>query len=122
MAKRIMSWKTGCVYPISEAHVDADGQLVLNRQSISELSPELMKLMSEEVMATALPECPAAAIYGHGRAEKVREQLQALPNMEPEARWIQRIMLGNLQPLGVSDELKLSQPVTARLFTRRGSV
>lgn len=116
MAKRIMSWKTGCVYPIPEAHVDADGQLVLNRQSISELSPELMTLMSEEVMATALPECPAAAIYGHGRAEKLREQLQALPNMEPEARWIQRIMLGNLQPLGVSDELKISQPVTARLL------
>lgn len=116
MAKRIMSWKTGCVYPIPEAHVDADGQLVLNRQSISELSPELMTLMSEEVMATALPECPAAAIYGHGRAEKVREQLQALPNMEPEARWMQRIMLGNLQPLGVSDELKLSQPVTASLL------
>lgn len=118
MAKRIMSWKTGCVYQIPEAHVDADGQLVLNRQSISELSPELMTLMSEEVMATALPECPAAAIYGHGRAEKVREQLQALPNMEPEARWIQRIMLGNLQPLGVSDEFKLSQPVTAHFLPK----
>jgi hypothetical protein len=36
--------------------------------------------------------------------------------MEPEARWIQRIMLGNLQHLGVSDELQLSQPLTARLL------
>jgi len=116
MAKRIMPWKIGCVYSIPDGYVDDSGELVLNRQSIRELSPELMTLMSDDVMATALPECPAAAIYGHGRAEKVREQLEALPNMEPEARWIQRIMLGNLQPLGVSHELKLSQPVTARLL------
>lgn len=116
MAKRILPWKIGCVYPIPSAFVDDGGQLILNRQSISKLSPELMTLMSEEVMATALPECPAAAIYGRGRAEKVREQLEALPSMEPEARWIQRIMLGNLQHLGVSDELQLSQPLTARLL------
>ncbi len=118
MAKRILPWKIGCVYPIPEAHVDADGQLVLNRQSIRELSPELMKLMSDEVMATALPECPAAAIYEHARWHRVREQLEALPNMEPEGRWIQRVMLGNSHPLDNSNELKLSQPVTARLLPK----
>lgn len=116
MAKRIMPWKIGCVYPIPDAYVDDHGQLVLNRHSIRELSPELMTLMSDEIMATALPECPAAAIYGHARWERLREQLEALPNMEPEGRWIQRVMLGNLDPLGASDELKLSQPVTARLL------
>lgn len=118
MAKRIMSWKVGCVYPIPDAHVDDDGQLALNRQSISELSPELMTLMSDDVMATALPECPAAVIYGHARWDGVRKQLEALPNMEPEGRWIQRIMLGNLHPLNGSNELKLSQPVTAYLLPK----
>ena len=118
MAKRIMSWKTGCVYPIPNGYVDDSGQLVLNRQSIRELSPELMILMSDDVVATALPECPAAVIYGHARWDKVRKQLEALPNMEPEGRWIQRVMLGNLDPVETSDELKLSQPVTAHLLPR----
>lgn len=118
MAKRIMSWKTGCVYPVLDGYVDDCGQLVLNRQSIRELSPELMTLMSDDVMATALPECPAAAIYGHGRWDKVRKQLEALPNMEPEGRWIQRVMLGNLDPLETSDKLKLSRPVTAHLLPK----
>ncbi|MDP4533486.1 opioid growth factor receptor-related protein [Marinobacter salarius] len=118
MAKRIMSWKVGCVYPIPDAHVDDDGQLVLNRQSIGELSPELMTLMSDDVVATAFPECPAAAIYGYDRGERVREQLEALPTMEPESRRIQRVMLGHLHPLDKSNELKLSQPVTAYLLPK----
>lgn len=116
MAKRIMSWKIGCVYPIPKAQVDDEGQLVLNRLSIRELSPELMTLMSDDVVATALPECPAAVIYGHSRWDKLRKQLEALPNMEPECRWIQRVMLGNVHRLDGSNELKLSQPVTAHLL------
>lgn len=115
MAKRIMSWKVGCVYPIPDAHVDDDGQLVLNRQSIGELSPELMALMSDEVMITAWPECPAAVIYRQDRWEEVREKLTALPNMEPEGRWIQRVMLGNVDYFDEPQELKLSVPLTARL-------
>lgn len=121
MAKRILPWKSGCVYPIPDGYVDDSGELVLNRQSIRELSPELMMLMSDDVVATALPECPAAVIYGHARWDKVRKQLEALPNMEPEGRWIQRVMLGNLDPLGASDELKLSQPVTAHLLPKGAS-
>jgi|TARA_B100001057_G_scaffold275466_1_gene275686 DNA-binding transcriptional regulator/RsmH inhibitor MraZ len=115
MAKRILPWKIGCVYPIPDGYVDDSGQLVLNRQSIRELSPELMTLMSDDVMATALPECPAAVIYGHERWEKVREQLEALPNMEPEGRWVQRMMLGYLHPIGESNKLELSTALTARL-------
>lgn len=118
MAKRILPWKIGCVYPIPDGYVDDSGQLVLNRQSIRELSLELMTLMSDEVVATALPECPAAVIYGDARLDKVRKQLEALPNTEPEGRWIQRVMLGNLHPLDGSNELKLSQSVTARLLTQ----
>ena len=118
MAKRIMSWKVGSVYPIPDGYVDDYGELVLNRQSIRELSPELMTLMSDDVVATALPECPAAVIYRHVRWERVREQLEALPNMEPEGRWVQRVMLGNWHPLDGSKELKLSQPVTAHLLPK----
>ncbi|KPQ01688.1 opioid growth factor receptor-related protein [Marinobacter sp. HL-58] len=115
MAKRIMSWQIGCVYPIPDAYIDDEGQLVLKRQSIGELSPELMTLMSGEVLVTALPECPAAVIYGQDRGERLREQLEALPNMEPEGRWIQRVMLGNLHFFDESNDLRISEPVTARI-------
>lgn len=118
MAKRIMPWKIGCVYPIPDAYVDDDGHLVINRRAIGELSPELMTLMSDDVTATAVPECPAAVIYGNDRGEQVREQLEALPNLEPESRWLQRVMLGHLHPLGYSNDLKLSPAVTAYLLPK----
>lgn len=118
MAKRMIPWQIGCVYPLPEARVNDEGQLVLNRELIRELSPELMTLLSDEVLVTAFPDCPAIVIYGRERGERVREQLESLSVTEPENRRIQRVMLGNLHFFGKSDELRLSPPLVTYLLAK----
>lgn len=115
MAKRTLPWKVGCVYRIPEAYINEDDNLVLGRDAIGGLAPELAEMMFGKFVVTASPEYPAAVIYEKNRWEALQEQLMGLPNMDPQARWIQRAMLGHQQWSDESDKLKLSFPLTARL-------
>tara|TARA_R110001583_G_scaffold195544_1_gene375835 strand:+ start:8618 stop:9571 length:954 start_codon:yes stop_codon:yes gene_type:complete len=115
MAKRKLPWKVGCAYPITSAYLDNEQELVLDRHELAEMSPELAELMACRLVVTASPEGPAVCVYERNRWHVLEEQLMALPNMDPEARWLQRVMLGHQCWLDEQEAVKLSSPLTTVL-------
>ncbi|UZD64640.1 opioid growth factor receptor-related protein [Marinobacter sp. AN1] len=60
---------------------------------------------------TASPDWPAICVYSSDRWGHVRTQLEALPNMEPEARRLQRRMLGHAHSMDPNERLQVSAPL-----------
>lgn len=111
MIKRTQAWKVGCAYPINSVYIDSSEEVLLDRRELAQLSPELRELMSGTLIMTASPDWPAICLYSLNRWEYVREQLEALPNMDPDARYLQRRMLGHAHWIDEVEPLLLSPPL-----------
>jgi len=98
-------WKTGCLYPVTPLKVSGSEELYLNRAALCRMCPLLEVLLSKGLMITASPDWRAVCIYSENRWEELRPQIEALPNGNPEARRIQRILLGNAAPVDEDEAL-----------------
>lgn len=110
MIKRVQAWKIGCVHPINSVNIDLSEEVLLDRSELAKLSPELRELMSGTLIMTASPDWPAICLYSLKRWEYVREQLEALPNINPDARHLQRRMLGHAHWVDEGEPLLISSP------------
>jgi len=119
MAKRKLPWKVGCAYPITSAYLDKEQELVLDRHELAELSPELAELMACRLVVTASPEGSAVCVYEQNRWDTLSEEIRALPNMNPEARWLQRLMLGHQCWLDEQEAVKLPSSLNDRSAVRK---
>jgi DNA-binding transcriptional regulator/RsmH inhibitor MraZ len=106
------AWKVGCAYPVNSMTINWQKAATLDRAELADLSPELNRLMTGKLVATASPDWPAILLYSEARWEPLSEQLRALPNDNPDARKVQRRMLGNAQYFDVTEPLMLEQPLS----------
>ncbi len=106
------AWKVGCAYPINSMTFNWQKAATLNRAELAVLSPELNRLMTGKLVATASPDWPAILLCSQARWDALSEQLRALPNDNPDARKVQRRMLGNAQYFDVTEPLMLEQPLS----------
>lgn len=60
---------------------------------------------------TASPDWPAVRVYSTNRWDSVRTQLEALPNIDPDVRKLQRRMLGNAHWSEGGEPLLISAPL-----------
>lgn len=111
MTKRTQAWKIGCAHPVNSVNLVTDEEVLLDRGKLAQLSPELRQLMSGTLIMTASPDFPAICLYSLNRWEYVREQLEALPNMNPDARHLQRRMLGHADWVDEGEALIISSPL-----------
>jgi DNA-binding transcriptional regulator/RsmH inhibitor MraZ len=114
MTKQLQPWKVGCAHAVVSMSVNAAGELLVDREELARLSPQTGRLVSGTFFLTASPDWPAMCLYSESRWETLRKQLQALPGMNPEAREIQRRMLGNAHWFGEEEPIVISVPLTQR--------
>ena len=112
MENRTSLWKTGCFYPVTALRDGHSGDLYLNREQLSRLSPELKALVSGDLTITLSPDWRALKIYSEHRWETLLEGLRGLPNLNPEARRIQRLMLANAAFVGETAPLTIEDAIT----------
>ncbi|MBQ0747673.1 MAG: hypothetical protein KBT82_04320 [Marinobacter sp.] len=111
MIKRVQAWKVGSAHPIHSVNGCSSEEVLLDRSELAQLSPELRRLTSGTLILTASPDFPAICVYSMERWEYVREQLEALPNMNPDARQLQRRMLGHAHWFDEGEALIISSPL-----------
>lgn len=111
MTKRTQAWKVGCAYRVNSMSVVSDDEVLLDQDELAKLSPELRRLMDGPLIMTASPDWPAICLYSSKRWDYVREQLEALPNMDPDARQLQRRMLGHAHWFDEAEPLLISAPL-----------
>lgn len=111
MTKRTQAWKIGCAHPVNSVNLVTDEEVLLDRGEMAQLSPELPQLMYGTLIMTASPDFPAICLYSLNRWEYVRAQLEALPNMNPDARQLQRRMLGHAHWFNEGEPLLVSAPL-----------
>lgn len=105
MEKRTPAWKTGSLHQVTPLEESPSGELHLSRESLSLLCPQLKALMSGDLVITVSPDWQALNLYAEPRWEILRRDLAALPTDNPEARRIQRRMLGNAMVLNPEEAL-----------------
>ena len=111
MSKRVPPWKIGCLHPVTSLSVSSDKKVTLDRFTLAQGSPDYGHLFSGDLVLTASPDWPAICVYNADRWDDVRTQLLALPNMEPEARRVQRRMLGHAHPVSSDERLQIDPPL-----------
>ncbi len=111
MSKPILRWKVGCAHTVTSVSVSSDNSVSLDRVSIAQGSSECSQMFSDDLVITASPDWPALCVYSADRWENVRTQLLALPNMDPEARKVQRRMLGYAHMISSDDRLQIDPPL-----------
>lgn len=112
MTKLKLAWKVGCAYPVESIIINWNKEASLDRDRLADHSPELYRLMTGKLVATASPDWSTILFYSQARWDVISEQLMALPNDNPDARKVQRRMLGNAQYLDVAEALTLEPPLS----------
>jgi len=111
MENRTSLWKTGGFYPVTALKDSQSGDLYLNREALSRLSSELKALVTGDLTITVSPDWRALKLYSELRWEALRQDLELLPNDNPEARRIQRLMLGHAAPIKATEPLNIEHPI-----------
>lgn len=109
MTTRTPNWKVGCAYPVPRGHVDEEQDLVLDREALAELSPELKVLLSGQFVHTLSPDWPAVCLYSLDRWNDIFPKLLQLPSSNAEARQLQRRMIAHAVWVDESEPLALSE-------------
>lgn len=112
MTKLKLAWKVGCAHPVESIIINWNKEATLDRNELADLSPELYRLMTGKLVATASPDWSAILLYSESRWEVISEQLMALPNDDPDARKVQRRMLGHAQYFDATAPLTIDLPLS----------
>jgi len=111
MENRTSLWKTGGFYPVTVLKDSQSGDLYLNREALSRLSPELEALFTGDLTITVSPDWRALKLYSKHRWGALRRDLERLPTDNLEARRIQRLMLGHAALIQAAEPLTIEPPV-----------
>ncbi|WP_207768294.1 opioid growth factor receptor-related protein [Marinobacter halophilus] len=112
MTKLKPAWKVGCAHPVESIIINWNKEATLDRDELAGISPELYRLMTDKLVATASPDWSAILLYAEARWDVIFEQLMALPNDNPDARKVQRRMLGHAQYFDATAPLTIDQPLS----------
>lgn len=114
MAKGKPLYKVGTAFRITvRQSTDPDYAYEIDRQPLRGLTKDLDSLIKGGIYVTAFPDWPAISLYSESRWDVLREHLASLPNMNPEARYLQRKMLGHATPCDEREPLSISGPLAA---------
>ena len=112
MSKPELVYKVGSAFRITTRYsAGPDRTLELDRRALQDLSEDLSNLLAGEITITALPDCPALCVYSERRWDVLRDQIARLPNQNPEARRVQRLMLGHATPYQAQERLVIDGPM-----------
>lgn len=116
--------RIGCAYRVSSTYAEFPDEpdygpecgLLFSREYISKLAPEFKSMLSGSMVATALPGFRGVCLFSEQKWEKVRTVFERLPNVDFEARRLQRVALGYATPLEASCPFVI--PVTLQSYAR----
>jgi len=114
LTKQRQLWKVGCAHAVVLMSVNAAGELWVDRDELVRLSPDTSHLFSGPFVLTASQHWSAMSIYSENRWDTARRQLEALPNLNIEARELQRRMLGNAHWFEEGEPVVISVPLAQR--------
>ena len=112
MTKLKPAWKVGCAHPVESIIINWNKEATFYRDELAELSPELYLLMTGRLVATASPDWSAILLYSEARWDVISEQLMALQNDNPDARKVQRRMIGYAHYFDATEPLTIEQPLS----------
>ena len=113
MPRRKPQQKIGTAYRISGRFVfDEENVLSLDQTMLKGLSGEMGALVDAGITMTASPDWRTICLYSNDRWDELSAQLRNLGSEDPEARRIQRIMLGYATPCSGDDELMVEPGLT----------
>lgn len=113
MPRRKPQQKIGTAYRISGRFTfDEGNKLVLDQGILKGLSGAMSALVDAGIMMTASPDWRTVCLYSEGRWDELSSQLRCLDSRDPEARRIQRVMLGYATPCLGDDELMVEPGLT----------
>jgi MraZ protein len=92
--------------------LDVKGRMVLP----SRVRDTLAKLKEQQLVAT-VDRDQCVLVYPLGAWHQLQEQLMSLPNLNAEARWLQRLMVGYATDLDIDGHGRVLIPGELREFT-----
>jgi hypothetical protein len=112
----------GCAYRVPSTPVELPDDwacspgcgLLFEREAIANMAPKIAPMLSNMVVATALPGIRSVCLFSETRWERVCAVLENLSSSDYEARRLQRMALGYSAPLSPSCPFVI--PVTLQSY------
>jgi|TARA_Y100000310_G_scaffold327527_1_gene394050 MraZ protein len=114
VGESVDKWDMGMFRGIHQVSVDAKGRLSLPAR----LRDEFLQYEDAGVVVTIDPMSRCLLLYPLSEWEQIQEKLDRLPSFQPQARRLQRLLVGHATDLEIDSAGRLLLPAPLREFAK----